>query len=167
MLVYRPEWKIHSLQMANFLWILWICFCFIKVMVVFTKQKPWFLSSLGGGFKSFLFSSLPGEMIQFWRVFFRWVGSTTNQWTRHMVFIIHPPILVEIKSFGKWGKHSKHHRIEITSHKSLPKKNTTPKVGRFDGFFWPWLRPWPWPWWWHCGFDGFRFFQTVARWQGS
>ena len=34
---------------------------------------------LGGGFKHFLFSPLPGEMIQFDEYFFRWVGSTTNQ----------------------------------------------------------------------------------------
>ena len=33
-------------------------------------------ASLGGGFKYFLFSPLPGEMIQFdLRIFFRWVGS--------------------------------------------------------------------------------------------
>ena len=34
---------------------------------------------LGGGFKYFLFSPLVGGMIQFdFRIFFRWVGSTTN-----------------------------------------------------------------------------------------
>ena len=39
---------------------------------------------LGGGFKYFLFSSLFGEGFPFWLIFFRWVGSTTNQeswWT--------------------------------------------------------------------------------------
>ena len=31
---------------------------------------------LGGGFKCFLFSPLPGEMIQFWLIFFKWVETT-------------------------------------------------------------------------------------------
>ena len=34
---------------------------------------------LGVGFKYFLFSPLLGEMIPIWLIFFRWVGSTTNQ----------------------------------------------------------------------------------------
>ena len=33
---------------------------------------------LGGGFKHFWCSSLPGEMIQFWLIFFRWVETTTK-----------------------------------------------------------------------------------------
>ena len=36
---------------------------------------------LGGGFKYFLFSPLFGEMIQFWLIFFKGVGSTTNQYS--------------------------------------------------------------------------------------
>ena len=31
---------------------------------------------LGGGFKCFLFSPLPGEMIQFWLICFKWVETT-------------------------------------------------------------------------------------------
>ena len=34
-------------------------------------------SRLGGGFKHLLFSSLPGEMIQLWLIFFKWVETTT------------------------------------------------------------------------------------------
>ncbi len=33
---------------------------------------------LGGGLKHFLFTPLPGEMIQFENIFFKGVGSTTN-----------------------------------------------------------------------------------------
>ena len=36
------------------------------------KMDVW----LGGGFKYLLFSTLFGEMIQFWRIFFRWVETT-------------------------------------------------------------------------------------------
>jgi len=31
---------------------------------------------LGGGLKHFLFSPLPGEMIHFWLMFFKWVETT-------------------------------------------------------------------------------------------
>ena len=36
--------------------------------------------TLGGGFKYvfFIFTPIPGEMIQFDEIFFNWVGSTTN-----------------------------------------------------------------------------------------
>ncbi len=41
------------------------------------QVKVW--SKLGGGFKYFQFSPLPGEMIQFWLyIFFKWVGEPTT-----------------------------------------------------------------------------------------
>ena len=51
-------------------------------------QKAFFFQSkqgLGGGFKHFLFSPLPGEMIQFDElIFFQGVGSTTNNEGLHL-----------------------------------------------------------------------------------
>ena len=44
------------------------------------SQRHLVNTKLGGGFKHFSFSPLPGEMIQFELIFFRWVGSTTNYW---------------------------------------------------------------------------------------
>ena len=44
-----------------------------------TNSKTTWKMDLGGGLKYFLCSSLLGEMIQFSLIFFRWVGSTTNQ----------------------------------------------------------------------------------------
>ena len=43
---------------------------------------------LGGGFKYFLCSPLPGEMIQL-DIFFKWVGSTTNLFYQHCNQITH------------------------------------------------------------------------------
>ena len=52
---------------------------------------------LGGGFKHFICSPLPGEMIQFdLRIFFRWVGSTINH------FVIGEAVMISTLSGGEF-----------------------------------------------------------------
>ena len=43
------------------------------------------VSPLGGGFKYSLFSPLFGEAFPIWLIFFKWVGSTTNQSTMYLL----------------------------------------------------------------------------------
>ena len=56
-----------------------------------------FVDLLGGGFKYLLFSSLPVEMIQFWPIFFKWIGSTTNY--------SHPWSTSFFKPWSGFGRH--------------------------------------------------------------
>ena len=59
-------WSFHHLRQT-------FSICFLRFYYV---PKIW--EQLGGGFKYFLCSSLLGEMIEIWLIFFKWV-ETTNQ----------------------------------------------------------------------------------------
>ena len=52
----------------------------------FTVYSKWGVALLGGGFQLFHFSPLPGEMIQFGLIFFKWVETTNESWV--IVFLL-------------------------------------------------------------------------------
>ena len=59
------------------------------------------IQNVGGGFKDFLFSSLPGEMIQFHKYFSNGLKPPTRN---YRIFFIHLPFFVNI-DFHRFLRH--------------------------------------------------------------